>query len=298
MNRMQRMDELLVKTSRTFALAIPLLPAPTRSATCLAYLLFRIADTLEDAQLWPRSSRLKALEDFADFLGSADPGRARDLARAWTAAPPTANPGYLDLLNAIPEVFAEVAGLDPAAQQILFKHAIRTTRGMRDTLAQADELGRLQLATLQELQGYCYIVAGIVGELLTELFVHDSPSLVEVEDVLAEHQAAFGEGLQLVNILKDQNCDAGDGRAYLPASVPREDVIALARRDIGRARLYIDALERGGAPAGFVGFTTLSADLADATLTRLEKEGVGAKVSRSVVMQMFERVQQRIAAAR
>jgi farnesyl-diphosphate farnesyltransferase len=154
------------------------------------------------------------------------------------------------------------------------------------------------LATLQELQGYCYIVAGIVGELLTELFVHDSPSLVEVEDVLAEHQAAFGEGLQLVNILKDQNCDAGDGRAYLPASVPREDVIALARRDIGRARLYIDALERGGAPAGFVGFTTLSADLADATLTRLEKEGVGAKVSRSVVMQMFERVQQRIAAAR
>jgi len=42
-------DGLLQKTSRTFALAIPLLPEPTRTAVGAAYLLFRVADTFEDA---------------------------------------------------------------------------------------------------------------------------------------------------------------------------------------------------------------------------------------------------------
>ena len=39
------LDDLLEKTSRTFALAIPLLPTPAREAVGLAYLLFRVADT-------------------------------------------------------------------------------------------------------------------------------------------------------------------------------------------------------------------------------------------------------------
>jgi phytoene/squalene synthetase len=34
-----------------FALAIPLLPEPTRNRVGIAYLLFRIADTFEDAVL-------------------------------------------------------------------------------------------------------------------------------------------------------------------------------------------------------------------------------------------------------
>ena len=38
-------DRLLVRTSRTFALAIPLLPEPLRREVGVAYLLFRIADT-------------------------------------------------------------------------------------------------------------------------------------------------------------------------------------------------------------------------------------------------------------
>ena len=41
--------QMLTETSRTFALAIPLLPEPTRGDVTIAYLLFRIADTFEDA---------------------------------------------------------------------------------------------------------------------------------------------------------------------------------------------------------------------------------------------------------
>ena len=39
------LEDLLVKTSRTFALSIPPLPEPLRSEVTIAYLLFRIADT-------------------------------------------------------------------------------------------------------------------------------------------------------------------------------------------------------------------------------------------------------------
>jgi len=50
---MTRVEELLEKTSRTFALSIPVLPEPTRRQVMIAYLLFRIADTFEDAAHWP-----------------------------------------------------------------------------------------------------------------------------------------------------------------------------------------------------------------------------------------------------
>jgi phytoene/squalene synthetase len=50
---MANLDDLLLKTSRTFALSIPMLPEPTRRHVGIAYLLFRVADTFEDAALWP-----------------------------------------------------------------------------------------------------------------------------------------------------------------------------------------------------------------------------------------------------
>ena len=42
------LDGLLLKSSRTFALSIPLLPDPTRREVTVAYLLFRIADTFTE----------------------------------------------------------------------------------------------------------------------------------------------------------------------------------------------------------------------------------------------------------
>ncbi len=55
---MADLDELLVKTSRTFALSIPPLPEPTRRQVTVAYLLFRLIDTVEDASHWPKQRRV------------------------------------------------------------------------------------------------------------------------------------------------------------------------------------------------------------------------------------------------
>ena len=53
----------------------------------------------------------------------------------------------------------------------------------------------------------------------------------------------------------------------------------------------IAALREGGAPRGFVAFTSLSEELAEASLVRLERDGPGAKVSRTEVFQILARIQ-------
>jgi farnesyl-diphosphate farnesyltransferase len=289
---MKRMDDLLVKTSRTFALAIPFLPEPTRTTTCLAYLLFRIADTLEDASLWPYAMRLEALEKLSRLLASPSAADAEALHLEWVARPPTAHAGYRELIEAMPELFREVDQLDPTPKRLVLEHVSRTVEGMRAVVLRASERGVLSLATIEELQSYCYVVAGIVGELLTCLFVHDTPSLAAVEDILTEHGAAFGEALQLVNILKDAADDSREGRTYVPQGVLRTEIFALARRDVRSARQYIEALQRGGAAPGTLVFTSFAVDLADATLDGIEADSANVKVPRSLVASTLARLQE------
>jgi farnesyl-diphosphate farnesyltransferase len=282
-------DELLNSTSRTFALAIPLLPEPARTTVKLAYLLLRVADTLEDAEQWPRTQRMQALSDFCALLEQPSLERADALRRQWLegGTPPTQHENYLELIGALPLLIEEVQAMDRDVIAIVLVHVLKTSRGMREILGSAGDDGQVRLETLEDLKSYCYIVAGIVGELLTAVFVHDCPALAAVQVVLQENQVAFGEGLQLVNILKDENTDLEEGRSYLPPNVPRQNVLSLARRDLRQAELYIAALMSGGAPAGFVAFTTLAWRLADASLMVLQSQGAGAKLSRPEVMRLL-----------
>ena len=116
--------------------------------------------------------------------------------------------------------------------------------------------------------------------MLSELFLLDRPGLAGIAGYLRERAATFGEALQLVNILKDSAVDAKEGRRYLPAEVPKSEVFALARKDLGVAGDYILALQKAGAPRGLVEFTALPVRLAWAALERVEKSGPGSKVSR------------------
>lgn len=295
------LDDLLLKTSRTFALAIPLLPEPTRRAVGVAYLLFRIADTFEDATTWPRAKRIEALREFSNLVQLPRPEREAQvgaLVAKWLAAPPVEHDGYLELVRATAGVLAELDTMAPGAREILVRHTVRTSDGMAQVVARADEAGNLRLASVKDLKDYCYIVAGIVGELLTEVFLHDTPALAREKAALEQHMVAFGEGLQLVNILKDAGDDARDGRVYLPTAVPKEDIFELARADLDAANDYVKALQRGGAPKGYLGFTGLSLMLAYKALDTLEEQGPGAKVSRLEVARMMGVLQGELAAGR
>ena len=213
--------------------------------------------------------------------GKCDRARIDD----WLSRNVSRHDGYRRLLASLPSILDEVARLPPATSSILRMHAKRTAVGMRDMVA-ACSAG---LTSVGELRQYCYVVAGIVGELLTALFLQDAPALTRVGHDLVAEERRFGEGLQLVNILKDASADAAEGRTFLPSRVTPAEVRALAAEDLQGARRYIAALQRGGAPASFVAFTSFPCELAEETLDALRTHGPGAKVPRARVMELFLR---------
>ncbi|HEX3855611.1 MAG TPA: squalene/phytoene synthase family protein [Polyangiaceae bacterium] len=280
--------DLLSRTSRTFALAIPLLAEPTRTALAMAYLFFRVADTVEDAATWSKNARVAALRELVVILRTGSKAGAQRASRRWLAEAITTHPGYHDLIAAFPALLEELSTWQPARAALLREHAARTAEGMAHVLLEADAAGHLRLTTLSALRNYCYVVAGIVGELVTALFLFDEPKLQAVKSTLVANERAFGEALQLVNILKDERADAEEGRVYLPPGVPRQELIALARADLIQARAYIQALRDGGAPPGFVAFTSLPAELATRALKAVEDRGTGAKVARDEVLALLK----------
>lgn len=288
----ETLDQLLVETSRTFALAIPLLPEPSRRTVSVAYLLFRVADTLEDAETWTRNDRAAALQCFADLLNGQ--GDASAVAHSWRTDPPVQHPGYRRLLALTPSLLQSLERLGSSAA-VVRAHTLRTTLGMRDVLREGGpEQPRrtVRLRSFEELRRYCYTVAGIVGELLTDVFVHDTPSLRGQLPELRREERLFGEGLQLVNILKDEAADATEDRIFIPEGVDKAMLFALAREDLQAAERYAAALERGGAPSGVQAFTRLPLALAREALDAIEHGPPGAKVSRPRVLELFSHYRQ------
>ena len=287
---MNLIDELLLKTSRTFALTIPRLPAPTRTQVGVAYLLFRIADTFEDAAHWGRAQRVAALERFGHLLRNPDRARAQRSAAEWTADIPIRHRGYVELLEQVPAVLDAYLQLPEPARHIIEEHTVRTAEGMADYVLRTDDDGVLRLGDVDDLQSYCYVVAGIVGEMLTELFLLRRRRLQPIAARLRGNAASFGEGLQLVNILKDSSFDRGEGRRYLPVGIDRPGIFQLARQDLEVATGYTLSLQSIAAPRGLISFCALPVQLALATLDRVEQEGPGAKLTRTEVFEIVQRV--------
>ena len=280
---MANLDEHLQRTSRTFALTIPLLPEPTRRAVSIAYLLFRIADTFEDSTTWSIQRRVEALDAFSKMLEDEPTADEARIAGEWADGQPVEHEGYNDLLRDTPMVLGAFRELGPDARRIVRHHVRRTAVGMAAFVERTREGDGLGLDDIEDLREYCYIVAGIVGEMLTELFLAEYPTANEAAEVLLENARWFGEGLQLTNILKDFGTDRDEGRHYIAPGVDTNAVFEMAREDLGRAERYTHALFEAGAPRGLVAFNALPLMLAWATLDRVQRDGPGAKLSRAEV---------------
>lgn len=286
---MNPMSALLGTTSRTFALSIPFLPADLKRSVTTAYLIFRIVDTIEDEFDGDPEARAAALTVISsEFFGSSDV-LIEEVETLLTSLPLPSDPDYAKLLRNAPAVLNEFQSLNPHFQRIIADHLARTSRGM------AQYLGRdLSGGQISDLRSYCYIVAGIVGEMCSSLFVAHQPVLESVAHDLQRDSAAFGEGLQLVNIIRDAEEDLHAGRCYLPFCVGRDELIALARRDLRIASRYIMTLESASAQPGIVAFNAFNAALAQMTLHAIETDGVGAKVSREQVCDLHHSISERV----
>ncbi|MEN5378961.1 squalene/phytoene synthase family protein [Sphingobacterium kitahiroshimense] len=72
------------------------------------------------------------------------------------------------------------------------------------------------LDSMAELDSYCYYVAGVVGEMLTSLFCGQSMAIARHREIFEKLSVSFGQSLQLVNILKDQQEDREIEVCWLP----------------------------------------------------------------------------------
>jgi farnesyl-diphosphate farnesyltransferase len=208
-------DRILLRVSRTFALTIPELPAQLRGAVTSAYLLCRIADTIEDEPALSAAETLAYLRQFkAVVAGSADPMLLG--AELETRLSDQTLPSERDLVKNMDRVIRVTSQLDPA-----YRAAIeRCVRLMCDGMPQFQLSASLRgLPKSSDLDDYCYYVAGVVGEMLVELFCGQSPQIAQQRKTLYELATSFAQGLQMTNILKDQWEDRSRGACWLPQEV-------------------------------------------------------------------------------
>jgi farnesyl-diphosphate farnesyltransferase len=201
--------------SRTFAFTIPQLPDGLRETVTNAYLLCRIADTIEDDPVL--SARTKD-EFHHRFLAAATDGSGTDdfaLELSSTVAPTTLE-AERRLIRECPKVLAVTHALNERQRRAVLTCLSTMSRGMARF---ARSRSRRGLADVAEYEEYCYFVAGVVGEMLTELFCDHSVRIEARRDELEKRAVSFGLGLQMTNILKDIWDDYEHGACWLPREV-------------------------------------------------------------------------------
>jgi farnesyl-diphosphate farnesyltransferase len=218
-------DQVLPKVSRTFALTIPQLPPPLRGPVTSAYLLCRIADTIEDEPALPPSETLAYLQRFkAVVSGNVDPfSLSNELSRRLSNQTLEAE---RELVRNMDRVIRVTARLDPTGRAAIG----RCVRLMCDGMPQFQLSASLRgLPSANDLDDYCYYVAGVVGEMLVELFCGYSPQIAQHREALYQLATSFAQGLQMTNILKDQWEDRKRGACWLPQDVFTRHQIDIAQ---------------------------------------------------------------------
>ncbi len=206
--------DILPDVSRTFAISIRLLPGTLGTAVHTAYLLCRIADTVEDDNSTPPERRAELLEQFVRTL---DDPRAAEAFPA-IAAGLQGDATHLQLVQHTDLVLVLFRTLPPRTRDCVAHWVCEMAVGMAKFVRTYPDGIRIQ--TLAEYKEYCYYVAGTVGCMLTELWHEHASAVGQREfDRLWVKCQAFGEALQTVNILKDIAWDAEHENAiYIPAT--------------------------------------------------------------------------------
>lgn len=208
---------ILQAVSRTYALTIPALPERLRPVVANAYLLCRITDTIEDEPKLPLAQKKVFWERLVEVLaGRRDAAAfARDLAAALSPATPEPERELAANASRILRVTAHLRAPERAAIE-------RCIRLMSGGMAEFQrEPGSVGLKDLGQLDRYCYFVAGVVGEMLVELFCGYSTEIGGRRKELTALAASHAQGLQMANILKDLWDDWEEGACWLPRDVFR-----------------------------------------------------------------------------
>lgn len=223
-------DSILPGVSRTFALTIPQLPPALRQVVTNGYLLCRIADTIEDEPALSTQQKKFFSSTFTAVVAGRAP--ADSFARSlYPLLSESTLSTEKELIQNTPRVIRVTHSFTPRQRAALERCVRIMCEGMPRYQRTASLRG---LADMEDMNCYCYFVAGVVGELLTELFCDYSPEINRHREALRELTVSFGQGLQMTNILKDIWDDRKREICWLPRAVFEQTGFNLAELSPGR----------------------------------------------------------------
>ncbi len=205
---------LLDLVSRSFALTIPLLDKNKKSKVEVQYLLARIIDTIEDS-MHNTNDKETLITGFINILKSASLENIKNLDNfKHIVLEKTINDNDKILIENIDLVLKTFFGFDSHIKNMSISYLNEMGYGM---IYYQDHT----INNFEDLNDYCYYVAGTVGVYLTELIrALDNLSLDK------EKAKKFGRFLQKVNIIKDVRNDFKENRIFWPKSLFNDDNIA------------------------------------------------------------------------
>lgn len=229
-------SEMLEGVSRTFALTIPQLPAALCRVVSNAYLLCRIVDTIEDEPALTGARKNYFYEQFLRTLNV--PRNAETFSRQLCVSLSSQTPpAEHELIRNVPRVVRITRSFSEPQREALQRCVSAMAKGMGQFQLRGEKQG---LQSLEDLDQYCYYVAGVVGQMLTNLFCLHSPEIAQNRKALMALAVSFGQGLQMTNILKDVWEDYQRGACWLPRKIFAEEGFDLNDLTTGRNRQGFD----------------------------------------------------------
>ncbi|MCK5719154.1 MAG: phytoene/squalene synthase family protein [Thiomargarita sp.] len=208
-------SNILQGVSRTFALTIPQLPPELYTVVANGYLLCRIIDTIEDEPNLTLEQQQDFFQRFTQVVKNEIPADKLKQELFPLLSNHTID-AEKDLIFNIPCIIRLTHSFTANQQVILSRCVTIMSKGMAKFQQKTSPNG---LKNLQEMDSYCYYVAGVVGETLTDLFCDYSPEIAQQQKELQKLAVSFGQALQMTNILKDVWEDQTRGACWLPQEI-------------------------------------------------------------------------------
>lgn len=216
------LEDCMNQVSRSFALVTPCFEEPLDAFMSTAYLICRVVDNIEDCKQ-PFSWRQKRFTELKQLL--QEPTLAKEMLSLWS------NQDWLGLNDHQTKLMQLEEGLmlwqiyeliPDGSRASIARWAMAMVNGMEQILNPQQEpllikVGETAiLATEADYNTYCYVAAGTVGRMGTELAINHYYLDQEIAGTLLIGSETCGRALQKTNIVKDFVEDLRQEKCYLP----------------------------------------------------------------------------------